>query len=173
MSETPLPTPPGPSTPPTSPQRAQHAAHHEERRQRTLSSPEAHQRRVPAVPPAGTTSSVTFNGITYSHLPSNLAERLAALPPLPLTTRQCSTALAGPSTALAGPSTALASAFTLARPSSALAGPSISSYPSLPDNLARQLAALPPLPRPIRQYNRNMPPPPLPPQHSLVGFLYT
>jgi hypothetical protein len=78
------------STPPTSPQRSQAAGRHAERASRTLGSPE--QRRTPAGPSAPSAATapslpfrepVTFQGQTYSNLPTDLAARLASLPPLP------------------------------------------------------------------------------------------
>jgi len=79
------------STPPTSPQRSQAAGRHAERASRTLGSPE--QRRTPAGPSAPSAAAaapslpfrepVTFQGQTYHNLPTDLAARLAGLPPLP------------------------------------------------------------------------------------------
>ena len=79
------------STPPTSPQRSQAAGRHAERASRTLGSPE--QRRTPAGPsePSAAAAApslplrepVTFQGQTYSNLPTDLVARLASLPPLP------------------------------------------------------------------------------------------
>ncbi len=79
------------STPPTSPQRNQAAGRHAERASRTLGSPE--QRRTPAGPSAPSAAAaapslpsrepVTFQGQTYHNMPTDLAARLASLPPLP------------------------------------------------------------------------------------------
>ena len=79
------------STPPTSPQRSQAAGRHAERASRTLESPE--QRRTPAGPSAPSAAAatpslplrepITFQGQTYHNLPTDLAARLASLPPLP------------------------------------------------------------------------------------------
>ncbi len=78
------------STPPTSPQRSQAAGHHAERASHTLGSPE--QRRTPAGPSAPLAAAaapslpfrepVTFQGQTYCNLPTDLAARVASLPPL-------------------------------------------------------------------------------------------
>jgi hypothetical protein len=70
-----------PSTPLNSPQCSQQAAHIEERNQRIIGSPE--QCRVPSAP----SCPITFDGQTYHNLPTDLAARLAAAPPIPPVTR--------------------------------------------------------------------------------------
>ena len=80
-----------PSTPPTSPQHHQAATRQSERDSRVMGSPE--QRRIPTAPstsaaplppPPPSLTSVTFNGQTYNHLPSNLAAMAAAIPSFPV-----------------------------------------------------------------------------------------
>ena len=88
----PLPPPPRdiPTTSSTSSQLFQQAARLRQRQDRRSDSPDL--RRTPFtsatlsdnVPPPSTPSygPVTFNGQTFNNLPGNLADRLAALPPL-------------------------------------------------------------------------------------------
>ena len=82
-----------PATPPTSPQHAQAAGRHSERTNRTIGSPD--QRRIPAIPsdlstitalplPSISREPTSYNGQTYHHLSTNLAERIANLPPIPV-----------------------------------------------------------------------------------------
>ena len=113
----------------------------QERSQYTLSTPEPHQQRIPSsLTAAAPPSPATYNGRTFDHLPSDLAQRLAVLLPLS-STRQHSTTT-----------------------TTTLAAPSASFYTSLPDHLARQVATLTPLSVPPRRYSRSLaiPPPPAP-----------
>ena len=84
------------STPPTSPQRSQAAGRHAEHASCTLGSPE--QCRTSAGPSAPLAAAaapslplrepVTFQGQTYCNLPTDLAARLASLPPIPVASQR-------------------------------------------------------------------------------------
>jgi len=130
------------STPPTSPQRSQAAGRHAERASRTLGSPE--QRRTPAGPsePSAAAAApslplrepVTFQGQTYSNLPTDLVARLASLPPLPAAPQR-----RRPSSTVpfhAPPSLPLREPVTFQG----------QTYSNLPTDLVARLASLPPLP---------------------------
>jgi hypothetical protein len=141
------------STPPTSPQRSQAAGRHAERVSRTLGSPE--QRRTPAGPSEASAAAappslpfrepVTFQGQTYSNLPTDLTARLASLPPLPAPRQR---SRSRPSAAAAAPPS------LPSREPITFQG---QTYSNLPTNLTAHLASLPPLPAP-QQRRRGRPP---------------
>jgi hypothetical protein len=95
MPATPPPPPP-PVSPPTSPQLYQQAVRNQERLQRNRSSPEL--RRVPSAstalsaifpPPLPPPQpSVTFNGQSFNHLPSNIVAGIRNLQPFPTLSRR-------------------------------------------------------------------------------------
>ena len=116
-----------PGTPPTSPQRFQQATRHQERSQRLMLSPE--QRRIPAT--SAPLPLPAFSGQTYTHLPSDLAARIAALPPLIPLRRTTSHAqpAAGPSIPIPPPRSISAAPQSILNPA----------------QLAAAYAALPPL----------------------------
>jgi hypothetical protein len=130
-------------TPPSTPQRVQEAARQNERDQRVLDSPE--QRRIPQDPPPIP---------RFTHLPANLAQQLAELPPL----RQRGRRRQAPDSIVPAP--VPAPAFALAPAFTPAPAPAPYHYEHLPDHLAQQLAALPSFPqrgRIRRGYSRNIP----------------
>jgi hypothetical protein len=165
------------NTPPSTPERVRAAAQQYERDQRVMDSPE--QRRIPHPPPPFpmVPPMVPPPIPQFSHLPANLQQQLAALPPLnPVRGgrgRGRGRGRGAPVVPASAPAFALAPAFELA-PAPApvpvpipapVPAPSTTHYQHLPPHLAQQLATLPSLPqlpqrgRVRRSNNRNTPAP--------------
>jgi hypothetical protein len=156
------------NTPPTTPQRVIATAQQAERDQRVLESPEIHRtphhvritRLGPLNPPPPFDNiippAVPPPNPQFPHLPPNLLQQLAALPPLnPVRQRGRGRGRQAPIVPV--PAFALAPAFELAPAAAA----STTHYQNLRDDLAQRLAELPSLPQiPQRgRSRRNIPAP--------------
>ena len=131
-------------SPPPSPQQSQARGRRNERDHRILESPT--RRRI--APPSGLAPPAPLR---FQNLPAHLAQQLAALPPLPAASHRGQNRVLIPASIPAHVAQQLTALTTAPAPAPAFASvsvPATNRYQHLPNNLAQQLAALPPLRQP-------------------------